>query len=81
MGSMCSLLIVFHSDIQQLRPFELHWNTKQEQRPSFPFEGGNVRLVQMAVALQHLSHVIGKVAPGAPLVFCGDFNSSPSSGN
>ncbi|XP_051933017.1 2',5'-phosphodiesterase 12 [Hippocampus zosterae] len=43
-------------------------------------QGGNVRLVQMAVALQHLSHVIGKVAPGAPLVFCGDFNSSPNSG-
>ncbi|XP_061639803.1 2',5'-phosphodiesterase 12 [Phyllopteryx taeniolatus] len=43
-------------------------------------QGGNVRLVQMAVALRHLSHVIGEVAPGAPLVFCGDFNSSPSSG-
>lgn len=45
------------------------------------FEGGNVRLVQMGVALQHLSHVISEVAPGAPLVFCGDFNSSPISGN
>ena len=45
------------------------------------FEGGNVRLVQMGVALQHLSHVISEVVPGAPLVFCGDFNSSPNSGN
>ncbi|XP_077428937.1 2',5'-phosphodiesterase 12 [Vanacampus margaritifer] len=43
-------------------------------------QGGNVRLVQMAVALRHLSLVMGAVAPGAPLVFCGDFNSSPSSG-
>lgn len=45
------------------------------------FEGGNIRLVQMGVALQHLNHVISEVAPGAPLVFCGDFNSSPNSGN
>nr|XP_057910944.1 2',5'-phosphodiesterase 12 [Doryrhamphus excisus] len=43
-------------------------------------QGGNVRLVQMGVALRHLSHVIDEVAPGAPLVFCGDFNSSPTSG-
>ncbi|KAI3369745.1 hypothetical protein L3Q82_024571, partial [Scortum barcoo] len=42
--------------------------------------GGNVRLVQMGVALRHISHVISEVAPGAPLVFCGDFNSSPTSG-
>lgn len=45
------------------------------------FEGGNVRLVQMGVALKHLSHVISEVAPGAPLVFCGDFNSTPNAGN
>lgn len=45
------------------------------------FEGGNVRLVQMGVALQHLSHVIREVAPGAPLIFCGDFNSMPNSGD
>nr|XP_046240854.1 2',5'-phosphodiesterase 12 [Scatophagus argus] len=51
-------------------------NTHLYWRP----EGGNVRLVQMGVALQHLSHVISEVAPGAPLVFCGDFNSSPDSG-
>uniref|UniRef100_A0A3Q1IJS9 2',5'-phosphodiesterase 12 n=1 Tax=Anabas testudineus TaxID=64144 RepID=A0A3Q1IJS9_ANATE len=43
-------------------------------------KGGNVRLVQMGVALQHLSHVIREVAPGAPLIFCGDFNSIPNSG-
>lgn len=48
----------------------LYWHPK----------GGNVRLVQMGVALQHLSHVVSEVAPGAPLLFCGDFNSSPSSG-
>ncbi|MED6260527.1 hypothetical protein ATANTOWER_021546 [Ataeniobius toweri] len=48
----------------------LYWHPK----------GGNVRLVQMGVALQHLSHVISDVAPGAPLVFCGDFNSTPNSG-
>ncbi|XP_061893685.1 2',5'-phosphodiesterase 12-like [Entelurus aequoreus] len=43
-------------------------------------QGGNVRLVQMGVAMRHLSHVMEEVAPGAPLVFCGDFNSSPTSG-
>lgn len=42
--------------------------------------GGNVRLVQMAVALTHLGHVISTVSPGAALVFCGDFNSTPPSG-
>ncbi|XP_037534918.1 2',5'-phosphodiesterase 12 [Nematolebias whitei] len=48
----------------------LYWHPK----------GGNVRLFQMGVALRHLSHVINQVAPGAPLVFCGDFNSTPDSG-
>ncbi|KAM9364312.1 2',5'-phosphodiesterase 12 [Pholidichthys leucotaenia] len=48
----------------------LYWHPK----------GGNIRLVQMAVALHHLSHVMNEVSPGAPLVFCGDFNSSPNSG-
>ncbi|KAL7408432.1 hypothetical protein ABVT39_023513 [Epinephelus coioides] len=48
----------------------LYWHPK----------GGNIRLVHMGVALQHLSHVISEVAPGAPLVFCGDFNSTPNSG-
>ncbi|KAK7899434.1 hypothetical protein WMY93_020287 [Mugilogobius chulae] len=42
--------------------------------------GGNVRLVQMGVALTHLDHVISSVSPGAALVFCGDFNSTPHSG-
>lgn len=44
-------------------------------------KGGNVRLVQMGVALRHLNRVISEVAPDAPLVFCGDFNSTPDSGN
>lgn len=35
----------------------------------------------MGVALKHLSHVIEEAAPGAALVFCGDFNSTPNSGN
>ncbi|TNM89223.1 hypothetical protein fugu_005478 [Takifugu bimaculatus] len=48
----------------------LYWHPK----------GGNIRLLQMGVALKHLSHVISDVAPGAPLLFCGDFNSSPASG-
>lgn len=48
----------------------LYWHPK----------GGNVRLVQMGVALKHLSHVISTAAPGAPLLFCGDLNSVPSSG-
>lgn len=34
----------------------------------------------MGVALRHLKHVISEVTPGAPLVFCGDFNSCPDSG-
>ncbi|XP_076003276.1 2',5'-phosphodiesterase 12 [Genypterus blacodes] len=48
----------------------LYWHPK----------GGNIRLFQMGVALQHVSHVIREVAPGAPLIFCGDFNSIPNSG-
>ncbi|XP_029358233.1 2',5'-phosphodiesterase 12 [Echeneis naucrates] len=48
----------------------LYWHPK----------GGNIRLVQMGVALKHLTHVIDEFAPGAPLIFCGDFNSSPTSG-
>uniref|UniRef100_A0A1A8HC36 2',5'-phosphodiesterase 12 n=2 Tax=Nothobranchius korthausae TaxID=1143690 RepID=A0A1A8HC36_9TELE len=43
-------------------------------------QGGNVRLIQMSVALKHLGHVISEVAPGVPLVFCGDLNSTPNSG-
>lgn len=48
----------------------LYWHPK----------GGNVRLVQMDVALTHLGHVISTASPGAALVFCGDFNSQPHSG-
>ncbi|XP_056130383.1 2',5'-phosphodiesterase 12 [Lampris incognitus] len=48
----------------------LYWHPK----------GGNIRLIQMGVALRHLSHVISEVAPGAPLLFSGDFNSTPNSG-
>ncbi|CAL8337493.1 unnamed protein product [Lota lota] len=48
----------------------LYWHPK----------GGNVRLVQMGVAMQHLSHVIKQEAPGAAFIFCGDFNSTPDSG-
>ncbi|XP_072522479.1 2',5'-phosphodiesterase 12 [Salminus brasiliensis] len=46
----------------------LYWHPK----------GSNVRLIQMAVALQHLKKVMEK-QPGT-LIFCGDFNSTPSSG-
>ncbi|CAL8338386.1 unnamed protein product [Merluccius merluccius] len=48
----------------------LYWHPK----------GGNIRLVQMGVAMQHLSHVIKQEAPGAAFIFCGDFNSTPDSG-
>lgn len=37
--------------------------------------------MQIDVALRHLNHVISEVAPDAPLIFCGDFNSCPDSGN
>ncbi|XP_036415973.1 2',5'-phosphodiesterase 12 [Colossoma macropomum] len=46
----------------------LYWHPK----------GGNVRLIQMAVALKHLKQV-SEEHPGT-LLFCGDFNSTPSSG-
>ncbi|KAI4887314.1 hypothetical protein NFI96_014692 [Prochilodus magdalenae] len=46
----------------------LYWHPK----------GGNVRLIQMAVALNHLRRV-SEQHPGT-LLFCGDFNSTPSSG-
>ncbi|MBN3302121.1 PDE12 phosphodiesterase, partial [Amia calva] len=48
----------------------LYWHPK----------GGHVRLIQMAIALQHLSQVASEEYPGIPLLFCGDFNSTPSSG-
>ncbi|XP_036387246.1 2',5'-phosphodiesterase 12 isoform X2 [Megalops cyprinoides] len=34
----------------------------------------------MAVALKHLSRLTSEEYPGAPLIFSGDFNSTPSSG-
>lgn len=42
--------------------------------------GGNVRLIQMAVALAHVRHVAYELYPGIPVIFCGDFNSTPSTG-
>lgn len=56
-------------------------NTHTHRRVLFLSTGGNIRLLQMGVALKHLNHVITNVAPRAPLLFCGDFNSSPDSGN
>lgn len=42
--------------------------------------GGNVRLVQIAVALKHMKQIVTEKHPGAGLIFSGDFNSTPSSG-
>ncbi|MCJ8744538.1 hypothetical protein PDJAM_G00119990 [Pangasius djambal] len=47
----------------------LYWHPK----------GANIRLIQMAVALKHLKKVITEQHAGT-LIFCGDFNSTPSSG-
>lgn len=63
-----------------LRPHCDHSGPVSSSSLTFP-KGGNVRLVQMGVSLRHLNHVISEVAPDAPLVFCGDFNSCPDSGN
>ncbi|KAL4655817.1 2',5'-phosphodiesterase 12 [Arapaima gigas] len=48
----------------------LYWHPK----------GSHVRLIQMAVALQHLHWVTSDVHPGTPLLLAGDLNSSPLSG-
>ncbi|NXL55241.1 PDE12 phosphodiesterase, partial [Chordeiles acutipennis] len=48
----------------------LYWHPK----------GGNIRLIQIAVALSHIQHVACDLYPGIPVIFCGDFNSTPSSG-
>uniref|UniRef100_A0A8B9SHY1 2',5'-phosphodiesterase 12 n=1 Tax=Anas platyrhynchos TaxID=8839 RepID=A0A8B9SHY1_ANAPL len=48
----------------------LYWHPK----------GGNIRLIQIAVALSHLKHVACDLHPSIPVIFCGDFNSTPSSG-
>lgn len=42
--------------------------------------GGNVRLVQIAVALKHMKQVVTEKHPGACLMLLGDFNSTPTSG-
>lgn len=34
----------------------------------------------MAVALAHIKHVSCDLYPGIPVIFCGDFNSTPSTG-
>uniref|UniRef100_A0A663M7G8 Phosphodiesterase 12 n=1 Tax=Athene cunicularia TaxID=194338 RepID=A0A663M7G8_ATHCN len=48
----------------------LYWHPK----------GGNIRLIQIAVALSHIKHIACDLYPGIPVIFCGDFNSTPSSG-
>ncbi|XP_066471393.1 2',5'-phosphodiesterase 12 [Tiliqua scincoides] len=48
----------------------LYWHPK----------GGNIRLIQAAVALSHIRHVTHDMYPGIPVIFCGDFNSTPSTG-
>ncbi|XP_032724269.1 2',5'-phosphodiesterase 12 [Lontra canadensis] len=48
----------------------LYWHPK----------GGYIRLIQMAVALAHIRHVSCDLYPDIPVIFCGDFNSTPSTG-
>ncbi|XP_054832025.1 2',5'-phosphodiesterase 12 [Eublepharis macularius] len=48
----------------------LYWHPK----------GGNIRLIQAAVALSHIRHVTHNVYPDTPMIFCGDFNGTPSTG-
>ncbi|XP_053147144.1 2',5'-phosphodiesterase 12 [Hemicordylus capensis] len=48
----------------------LYWHPK----------GGNIRLIQAAVALSHIRHVTHDMYPAIPVIFCGDFNSTPSAG-
>nr|XP_056712557.1 2',5'-phosphodiesterase 12 [Euleptes europaea] len=48
----------------------LYWHPK----------GGNIRLIQAAVALSHIKHITHDVYPATPIIFCGDFNSTPSTG-
>uniref|UniRef100_A0A8C3KR64 2',5'-phosphodiesterase 12 n=1 Tax=Calidris pygmaea TaxID=425635 RepID=A0A8C3KR64_9CHAR len=48
----------------------LYWHPK----------GGNIRLIQIAVALSHIKHIACDLYPSIPVIFCGDFNSTPSSG-
>nr|XP_020655595.1 2',5'-phosphodiesterase 12 [Pogona vitticeps] len=48
----------------------LYWHPK----------GPNIRLIQTAISLAHIRHVVHDMYPDAPLIFCGDFNSTPSTG-
>ncbi|XP_038668761.1 2',5'-phosphodiesterase 12 [Scyliorhinus canicula] len=48
----------------------LYWHPK----------GGHIRLVQIAIAFRHLQRVTAEMYPATPLIFCGDFNSTPNSG-
>ncbi|NWS47562.1 PDE12 phosphodiesterase, partial [Probosciger aterrimus] len=48
----------------------LYWHPK----------GGHIRLIQIAVAFSHIKHVACDLYPSIPVIFCGDFNSTPSSG-
>ncbi|NXN92149.1 PDE12 phosphodiesterase, partial [Rhinopomastus cyanomelas] len=48
----------------------LYWHPK----------GENIRLIQIAVALSHIKHVACDLYPSIPVIFCGDFNTTPSSG-
>ncbi|XP_073425922.1 2',5'-phosphodiesterase 12 [Dendrobates tinctorius] len=43
-------------------------------------KGGNIRLLQITVALAHIRHVAYELYPSIPIIFCGDFNSTPSTG-
>ncbi|XP_060691588.1 2',5'-phosphodiesterase 12 isoform X1 [Hemiscyllium ocellatum] len=48
----------------------LYWHPK----------GGHIRLIQIAIAFRHLQHVTAAMHPGTPVIFCGDFNSTPDTG-
>ncbi|XP_078065718.1 2',5'-phosphodiesterase 12 [Mustelus asterias] len=48
----------------------LYWHPK----------GGHIRLVQIAIAFRHLERVTAEMYPNTPVIFCGDFNSTPNSG-
>uniref|UniRef100_A0A8D2PH56 Phosphodiesterase 12 n=1 Tax=Zosterops lateralis melanops TaxID=1220523 RepID=A0A8D2PH56_ZOSLA len=50
------------------------------RRNKFRLLSGNIRLIQIAVAMSHIKHVACDLYPSIPVIFCGDFNSTPSSG-
>lgn len=43
-------------------------------------KGRNISLIQMAVVLAHIRDVSWDLHPGIPVMFCGEFNSTPSTG-